>query len=391
MESMLNIPILPNPTRQKIWRVVLGFGLVVITGSLCVGVRRIVNGFDPIIAPQDVTSIHLVRSLKTIEHLRGLVGGMDVIPGVPVSLNQFLNQSHRTVDVWFAKDGKVTVILDGTTDDLTVKQSFWHGVWSALLLGSDGVLSQGTVSLPFIVDEHSMTLRGAGLLTAPKMDETISDATVFSASVSGDDIASLIPKAFTQNTPGFSSFFSLAALNGISAHIDRTDDASSYTLTVPLTNAPAIFTTEEGLTSLARELVEVPTIDGVFGYLDDGGSVTTLRSREVATVAVRDDAPYRFITATSSRGNVSIIQTPITLSLTNRTQDSSSLSGRSAECLAGSVAFVRPVDLFTRRVAGDVSTILNESSYHPSSLSDLLWRATEIGSSTSATKICFGD
>ncbi|MFI3156945.1 MAG: hypothetical protein QX199_12400, partial [Methylococcaceae bacterium] len=239
------------------------------------------------------------------------------------------------------------------------------------------------VSLPFTIDEHSMTLRGAGLLVAPKMDETISDATIFSASVSGGDIASLIPKAFTQNTPGFSSFFSLAALNGISAHIDRTDDTSSYTLAVPLTNTPTIFTTEDILMSLAQELVEVPTIDGVFGYLDDGGSVTTLRSREIATVAVRDDAPYRFITATSSRGSVSITQTPTTLSLTNRTQDSSSPSGRSKECLAGSVAFVRPVDL--------LSSSADQSAHHSSSLSDLLWRASEIGSTVSATKICFGD
>lgn len=381
MESMLNIPILPNPTRQKIWRVVLGIGLVMIAGSLCIGTRRIITGFDPIIAPADVTSIHLVRSIDTITHLHELVGGMNVIPGVPTSLDQFLAQSKRTVDVWFAKDGTVTVILDGVVDDPTVKRSFWHGIWSALTLGSDGILSQGPVSLPFTIDEHSMTLRGTGLLVAPKIDEAVSDATIFSAHVAGNDVASLMPKAFTQNTPGFSSFFALAALNGISAHIDRTGDTSLYTLTVPLANAPATFTTEDVLTSLARELVEVPTIDGVFGYLDDGGSITTLRSREVATVAVRDDAPFRFITATSSRGSVSITQTPTMLSLTNRTQDSLSSLGRSKECLVGSLAFVRPTDLL----------VMNASSYRPSSLSDLLWTASEIGSSSTATKICFGD
>lgn len=415
MVSMLNIPILPDPTRQKIWRVVFVAGTILAAWMCVVGSGRIIRGFSDAVAPTDITSLRITKDRETLDHLQSLTGGLNVIPSVPFSLPTLLRMTDRALNVWFRDDGTVTVVIDRTVDDRTatslmafgatvvrdesstvvtnaptvpsVDQRFFSGLWSSLFLGADGVLSHGDAQLTFDVTSTTATLHGAGLLDAPNIDEANTDATAFSASVSGASIASLTSRAFTQNTPGFASLMTLASANGISAHIDQVSgDASAtakYTIAIPLTDETQSFANETALTALAKELVEVPTIEGVVGFLDDGGRTLTLRSREVASVAVRDDAPYRFITATTSRGSVSITQTPTLLTVSNHDQAGSGTVVWSNTCLSNATAFVRPTMLF--------SLLASATHYRSTTLGDLLWSASTIASSSSTTRICFDE
>ncbi|MEK7632946.1 MAG: hypothetical protein AAB473_04090 [Patescibacteria group bacterium] len=411
MELALNIPMSANPTRQKFWRVLRVVGIIFGAWSIVTGIHRIAFEFSSVIPPADAVAIRIPRNDSTIANLRSLTKGMNVVPGVPLSLADALNSTNRTLNVWFAPDGGVTLILDrefsdseataiasfgagvsrenGLTiisDRLTatpVSQSVFQNIFPALLSGNSAVLTLNDRRTDISIEPGKITLRGTAFLAAPNIDEPVTANTVLAVDIPAADISALLPRAFTQNTPGFSSLFLLAAQNGVSAHISLNGDIASYTLALPLTAETQLFANEDSLTHIAKELVEVPTIDGITTFLDDGSRTTTLRSREEASVLVRDDAPYRFVTATSSYGTIYITQIPTLLTVSNHVQDTNTPHAREASCLSDTIAFAQPKKLF--------SSMESNTFYQTSSLSNLLWRASEVASTLSTTRICIDE
>jgi hypothetical protein len=188
-------------------------------------------------------------------------------------------------------------------------------------------------------------------------------------------------RIFTENTPGLSSFFELTVQNGISAVIDRTKDTYSYTFATPLTNETRSLVHESMLRSFARELTELPTLEGITRYRDDGSRAITLRTREEAAVVVRDESPYRFLNATTSRASITITETPAFLTVSNG--QPSSRDSALPTCLAGTRAFVLPSALR--------ALLPEETSYRAPHLASILWNTTTIASSSSATRMCIGE
>lgn len=411
MELALNIPMSANPTRQKFWRVLRVAGILLAAWSVVTGLHRLAFSFSAIVPPTDAVAIRIPRNSSTIANLRSLTKGMNVVPGVPLSLADALNNTNRTLNVWFGSDGSVTLMLDRELSDseatamasfganvsrengLTVisnqpaatpiNESAFKNILPTLLSGDSAALTLNDYQTDVSIEPGKITLHGTAFLAAPNIDEPVTANTVLSADLPAQDIAALMPRAFTQNTPGFSSLFALAAQNGVSTHITRNGDTSAYTLAFPLTAETQTFANEDSLTQVAKELVEIPTIDGITTFLDDGSRTITLRSREEASVLVRDEAPYRFITATSSYGTLYITQTPTLLTVSNHVQDTAAPQARATSCLSGAIAFVQPTRLF--------ASVHAATFYQSLSLADLLWRADEVASTLSTTRICINE
>lgn len=414
MELALNIPMSANPTRQNFWRVLRVVGILLAAWSVVTGIHRLTFAFSAVVPPNGTIAIRITKNDHTIANLRSLTKGMNVIPGIPMSLADALSATDRTLNIWFAPDGTITMIFDkplgGREGDgldsfseaifysdydknITVisngptlepvQKSFFKNALPTLFSGDSATLSLDDGRTNVSIEPETITLHGTAFLAAPNIDEPITATTVLSADIPAKDIAALTPRTFTQNTPGFSALFMLAAQNGVSAHIDRDDDIAVFTLAFPLTENTQLFANEDSLTQIAKELVEVPTIDGVTTFLSDGGKAITLRSREEASVLVRDESPYRFITATSSYGTAYITQTPTLLTVSNHVQNTSTAQSRPASCLSGAIAFVQPKHL--------LASLQSHTFFQPSLLSNLLWRANEIASSLSTTRICIDE
>jgi len=408
MELSLNIAMRENPTRQKFWRVLRVVGIVLFAWSVVAATQRAFTRSSSLIAPENVVAIRLFRGDMVVNDLKDFARGLNVVPEIPLSLADALERTNRTLNIWFDADGTVTMIFDRefTDADVTalasfgatvvrengmtrisngsdaspITQSIVRNIFSTLFSGypAEIVTNEGRINVG--VRAESITLHGVALLAAPNIDEAPNANTVVSADFRGTDLATLIPKTFTQNTPGISALFSLAAHNGVSARIDREGDVTGYTFALPLTTDTQGLANEDTLKSIAKELVEVPTIGGVTTFLHDGSRVITLRSREEASVLVRDESPYRFVTATSSYGSLYITQTPTLLTVSNHIQHTNAAQKRSASCLPGTIAFTRPTAL-----SRDLWT---STFYQSSHLSTLLWRADEIASTLSSTRIC---
>ncbi len=410
MEIALNIPMSANPTRQKIWRVLRVVGILFAAWSVVTSARQLAFEFSAVLPPSDAVAIRLIRNNSTVAHLRSLTKGMNVVPGIPISLADALNGTSRTLHIWFSANETVTMILDRKFSDdevaaitsfgaivsregsltiisnkkmaIPINQSVLKNILPTLFSRDSATLALGDNRTDVSIEQGTITLHGTAFLAAPNIDEPTTIHTVFAADIPASDINALVPRAFTQNTPGFSSLFMLAAQNGVSAHINRDSDSATYTLAIPLTVETQAFANENSLTQIAKELVEVPTIDGVTAFLDDGSETVALRSREEANVLVRDEAPYRFITATSSYGTAYITQTPTLLTVSNHVQNTNAAQSRAASCLSGTIAFAQPKHLFT--------SLQTNTFYQSSLLSNLLWHADEIASTLSTTRICIG-
>ena len=112
MNPFLHIQMQINPTRQKFWRVLRLLGIIFSAWSIVIGVHRLFFGYSGIVTPQNVTAIQIVRNSQTIASLRTITKGVNVVPGVPMSLADALEQTSRSITVWFADSGSVTMILD---------------------------------------------------------------------------------------------------------------------------------------------------------------------------------------------------------------------------------------------------------------------------------------
>lgn len=397
-----------SPTRQKLWRVFRFAGIAFSAWSIVTGVHRLFAGYSSIVAPPNTTSIQLIRNTRTVENLRTLTKGMNVVPGIPISLADALNESSRSLSVWFADNGTVTMVIDRAVSDqealalesfgarvsrekgLTsisnsstspiVERDLSQGILHTLFTGNSGTIESAGGRSELSIDESSITIHGFGLLSPPNIDEPVTSSTLFSASIPKEALGVLLPRTFTENTPGFLSLFSLASQNGISVHIHETDHTVTYTLAFPLTHETNGLANESALTQLAKEIVEVPTIEGITSFLNDGSKSIVLRSREAASIVVRNDEPYRFITATTTYGTAYITQTPTLLTVSNHIQQNTIGTERPMSCLSGATAFIRPQALLT--------PLVYQTLYKPMLLSDMLWHVEEVASTKTATRIC---
>lgn len=406
MEPALNIAIAQSPTRQRFWRVVRLGGVALSTWIGIIALTRLCFAWSDVVPVSDHIHLRIVKSPETVANLRVVTKGVTAIPGIPYSLSDLVASSHGVINIDFSPDGSTTLIIDHALSDAdqesfrafgaqvmidgretvvtnasttpTPSHNIATGIFDTLRQGSAARISTQGIGAAVDIAEHTITLRGLTALTPPSIERTPGENTLVFASFSSKDLEGLGNQTFTENTPGLSNFFRLATTNGLSAIIDRTEETLSYTIAAPITDETRALVNESSLRSLASELTEIPTIDGITNYLDDGSRTTALRSREEATVVLRDESPYRFLNATSSKATVTITETPSVLTVSNG--GAVPQTSKTPSCLAGTRAFITPSAL--------TSLFPEQTRYEERTLSSLLWNAEVIASATSNTRIC---
>lgn len=409
MEAPLNIALQHTPARRTTRRVVRIVASIVSAWLLILSVYRLCFAWSSVLPSEDSIHLRIPKTPATVASLKSFTNGIEVIPGIPWSLDALLNTSNRVLNISFTTDGMTTVILDralsteeqfafsnfGATVAVQTNESVitnaataplidhgvFYGLIRTLLTSRDATLSASGNTFGVSISPELATIHGFSGLSAPMIGSEIMSDTLLYASFRPNDLAGLSDRVFTQNTPGLSNFFAIASHNGISATISGNATVTQYTLATPITEATRHYVNESSLRSLSKELTEIPTIDGLTDFLDDGSKTIALRSREEATVVLRDESPYRFLTATSSVGSVTITETPTYLTVSNNVVGTASATAPS--CLSGTSAFVKPAR---------IRTLLPERThYEPQTLTSFLWRATTIASASSTTRICSVD
>jgi hypothetical protein len=406
VEQFLHIALAQDPTRQTFWRVVRVFGAIFCVWIGVIGIYRLLFTWNAVVPIERSTHIRIIKTEKNIANSRIVTRGLEVIPGIPTSITDFLNQSSRVLNISVAHDGTVTVILDrkiseaesaafvgfgasvSTRNNETIltnastipeiRHSFFSGLVSTLFLNDDGIITTTEGSSNISVDTNTITIDHLVALTPPEIDTVITADTLLFASFSPKDIEGLTSKVFTQNTPGLLSLFTAATHNGLSAILRGTTDSLRYTFAFPITENSREYVSEMSLRAAAKELVEIPSINGIVDYLSDGSRTIALRSREEATLVFRDESPYRFLTATSLNNSVTMTETPAFLTISN---DASATNlATQPQCLSNAVAFVTPKALQT--------LYPEQILFTPQTFFKLFSRASAIASSTSMTRMC---
>ncbi len=415
MNAALNIPLRQSLTRQTFWRVLRVVGIVCAAWSTVIGTHRILSQFSTLNAPEYVTAIHLARNSHTVAQLRSIANGIPIIPGIPLSVDDTLARSHNTISVWIdTATQSPTVIIDTMFNDADIRslESFgatvlvdaqrhrtiisnstiapptdttiFSALFRALTSGTDGAIVTQNARIDFDIDPSRITLHAGELLLPAITTLPMSATTLFSAHIPPHTLAAFVPRFFTENTPGLAFFFRYAETSGISAHISAAETTPTYTFTVPLAAAQALPPfTERTLTQLATEIVDIPSMTGVRTLSQSGERIVQLQPSSAATVTIRDEPPYRFLTATSSQSTVFVTQTPEFLTVSNVRETTPHPTGPFSQCLPGATAFIQPQKLF--------SESLPQTRYQPLTLFSLLWRAHGIASTPSRTRMCTGE
>lgn len=275
-------------------------------------------------------------------------------------------------------DGSSTIITNTSTAP-TINRSFFSGLYRTLSLGSSGTLSTQGGTTSFNLNATSATFSRFAALQAPSIEGPITSNTILYASLSNNDLSGLVDRVFTQNTPGLAQLFSLGTKNGLSViAAQESTNAPTFNIAIPITDDTRATVNEEFLRQTAKEFTEIPTIDGITNYLDDGSRTTNLRSREIATVVIRDESPYRFLNATSSLASINITQTPNLLTIKSGSLDGPTIT---TPCLSGASAFVRPKIIS--------SLVSSPVAFSSQTLASLIWRANAIASTNNTTRICY--
>ncbi len=369
---------------------------------------RIATQFNTIVPPHDATEIRIVHSPQAVENLQRTTGNMVVIPGLPLSLATLTEHTNRVLRVWTTTDGNTIAVLDRRITDAEeqswksfgafiarehsftiiahhsaidpVQHSVLQGVLQGASLHSHGSIRINNVSAKLTIAPASLTIN-APLIARPLIHEPQDGTVLFSATLSAADLSPLSAYAVTENTPGLASFLALARTQGISAIISQEGDSvPKFALTVPLAQETSTQTSQDVLTAFAREIVELPTIETVTAFLDDGTRTKALRTREEATLVVRTEPPSRFITATTQDPSLSLTPTPTLLTVKNFTSTAETPI-ETSPCLPGARAYLTP-----RALRGLLPA---PSTYQPSTLSAFAWSATHIASTARKTRVCF--
>lgn len=414
MNTTLNIPLRQSLTRHTFWRVLRVVGIVCAAWGTVIGAHRVLSHFNTLATPEHVAVVQLTHNTRTAAHLRSLARGALIIPGVPLSIDDALTRSRAGITVWIdSATQSPLAVLDTILSDADIRslESFgatvlvdtqhhqtaianqhiappphttiFSALFRALASGSDGTITTQNTRIDFDITGSRITVYAGNILLPAITTLPIDADTVFSAHIPPHTLTSLASRIFTENTPGLAALFRYAELSGISAHINAAETVPTYTFTVPLTqehNSPPF--TERILTQLATEIVDIPTITSVPAFSQAGERILQLRPSEKAVVVIRNEPPYRFLTATASQKTVFLTQTPSSLTVSNAREASLAPATLPAQCLPGATAFVLPQKLFSSPT---------QTHYQSPTIFSLLWKARGIASTPSRTRICIGE
>lgn len=400
----LFIPLTPNVTSQKAWRVLrVGFlfGVGAIAGLLVSQVLRFAEHVRISGYPEGSTVVHVLKTPRTIEFFSEIQGSATLISGTPFSIRSILTKStsgiwlviHDDVVVGYVTDGPVNAaetdafdyhittneeytIVSSAAYELIVDSSFKPSY--LLRTRVDGEIVQAGVekALPIRMHDNSIVIKDFPLLQKATSTLTLpKNAQPLAAFTASPELlrfmkAFEIPLVYTQSA----NMLNHLVNNGVSAVIGH--DASG--LTVHFTTAAGAISSTEAA-AFAKEFVELSTISS---NLTD--ELPILRPITPGIVSVTAEKDLSFITATSEQALMSIALSSDTLAANNRLIEAGNIGAIEQRlCGVTTSAYLRP------HAFSDL--LFATGKMHHLTVTDLLTQAEAIVTKNRTTTICFSD
>lgn len=340
----LNIPLHDNPTRQKIWRVVVFAAPLLAAAGISVVAFRAYFAVDTLSAFSPADTKLVVRAFKTPETsvvLEEKFHGTLLFPNAPFTMDELSLWSKRGSAVFLGENGIIGVAVSGKVPQATLDEAKTLGFVTAHRFGgtyigtkepSTGLGLRFPVStmLPwyngeaFMVNEHkgaplrltarSLTIHGFGRTGDGNTSAT--DQTLAKIVVSSEEAQNLLGFDVPLVYPGLRALENEMITHGFSFSLGNDADGTPYSVTVPEGNL-----TKEDMESMVSELYYTkslalaPSAD-VYTSLDE--IVSTSTAKPITT----SDPSATITSITDNNGTiVRAAQTAHSLVLTNRPVD----------------------------------------------------------------------
>ncbi|MBP9828169.1 hypothetical protein KBC55_03365 [Patescibacteria group bacterium] len=398
----LFIPLTPNVTSQKAWRVLrVGFlfGVGALVGMLFFQALRHSEQISVTGYPDDLVTVRLFKTPRSLAFFSGTPGASTIFPDAPMTVLEALRQSESGISLFLSDGNVVGYLTDArvTSDNISqfgyVATNFEdHALISApqytptatrsvrprflLKTRIDGEIVQAGVekSLPIHFSDQSIIVRGlpllqeaASTLTLPKNAEPLAAFTV------EPELLSFMREVEVPLVYSNASFMVDHVIeHGFSAVLGQ--DLQGITLHIS-TAAGTITSTQAA--AFGKEFVEIADVTH-----DEDDELLTLRPKSPGMVSVTAEKDLAFITASGEKSTLSLALSSETLAANNRLLEAGNIGAIEQElCGIRTSAYLRP-RAFTK-------LLFPTGKLEAATITTLLNRAEAIVTKRATTTVCF--
>ncbi|MFA5947280.1 MAG: hypothetical protein WC813_04660 [Patescibacteria group bacterium] len=338
----LNIPLTDNPTRQKIWRVVVFVAPLLLATGLSILVVRTYLALDTIssFVPNDAEmTVRIIKTPKTSAVLENKFHGTVLFQNAPFTLDELGRWSKRGSAIFINETGVVGVAVAGKIPqaklneakafNLVVVQRFGGTYIGTVAPGStkfsfrlpvksllpwfNGEINsaEDQLSAPIRLTEHSLTISGLG--RSGDINNTNSDQSLAKMTVTAAEAQNLLGFDVPLVYPGLRALEEQMITHGFVVSLGQDIEGTPYSVTVPEGNL-----TKEDMESTVNELYYTKSL-----VLLSSGDVYTSLDEIISTSSAQpittSDPSATITSITDNSGTiVRAAQTAHGLVLTNR-------------------------------------------------------------------------
>jgi hypothetical protein len=344
MIETVYIPLTENPTRQKIWRVVVFVAPLVLAAGISATLFRAVLAVDTLSAFAPANTELSVRLIKTAESsavLEDKFHGTLLFPNAPFTLDELSRWSKRGSAVFIGETGVIGAAVSGKVPQSTLDEAEKRGLIVAKRFGGTYIGTEKPASTKFALRFTLFSLlpwhngeaysvkahKGVPLnLTANSLtigmgrtksgNDVLTDEKLTKIAVSPEEAKNLISFDVPLVFPGLRALETQMIEHGFSLSLGADDEGTPYAINVPGGNL-----TKEDLENVVSELyytksLSTNPVEDVYTSMDE------IISTSVAKPVTTSDPAATITSITDNGGNiVRAAQTPHSLVLTNRPTD----------------------------------------------------------------------
>jgi hypothetical protein len=338
----LNIPLTDNPTRQKIWRVVVFVAPLLLVAGLSMVVVRAYRVIDTLsfFAPSNtLMTIRINKTPETSTVIEEKFHGTLLFPNSAITLDELSGWSRRGNAIFIGETGIVGIAIAGKIPQTTLDEAKTLGLSVAHRFGGTYIgveaprstkfairlpiksmlpwfngeiySAKDHLNAPFRLTNRSLTISGLGR-TGGQTDSTI-DQSLVKVTISSTEAQNLLGFDVPLVYPGLRSLEEQMINHGFSLSLGEDSDGFPYSISVPEGNQ-----TKEDMENTVNELyytrsLSLLTHEDVYTSLDE--IVSTSTAKPVTT----SDPSATISNITANNGViVRAAQTAHSLVLTNR-------------------------------------------------------------------------
>lgn len=366
MPSGLNIQLEQQPTTRRDYRRVVALCSAIGAGVIfAILIFRLQFAFDSTLGlrPQNtLVSANILKSASNVRLLNEHLGNYAVLPGLPLTLTDFISLTNDSLSVHMAQEGitavtidkaldanttanlavfgykatnegKATIISPEGTDIENIGKSFKLRALSPFSDGELNIVEQKTSSFPIKISKKGVRLIGIGIATENISTPLAPSNTVVLGQISipGENYLA-IPQIIESIVPIKATFsaFSTLAKQGGNLLLTEDEQGIGYFLSFP----PADISVEE-LANLGKDIINRQSLTTQAWTTTDGEDYLEIRSGvdEIITDISAEDS-FTLITLTNShQDTVRLARTASLLTLSNREISLENAERPKSDCL----------------------------------------------------------